>query len=64
MGKIRSSKITWNGGKQDCLQLLIDIIDDPSRDRDVKGEQSINITLNFKHLGSFSQSQVTSLASD
>ena len=64
MGKKRLSTITWNGGKQDCLQLLIDIIDDPSRDRDVKGEQSINITLTFKHLGSFSQSPVSSLASD
>ncbi len=64
MGKKRSSTITWNGGKQDCLQLLIDIIDDPSRDRDVKGEQSINIRLNFKHLGSFSQSQISSLSSN
>lgn len=64
MGKKRSSTITWNGGKQDCLQLLIDIIDDPSRDRDVKGEQSINITLSFKHLGSFSQRQVSSLSSN
>ena len=64
MGKIRSSTITWNGGKQDCLKLLIDIIDDPSRDRDVKGEQSINIQLSFKHLGAFSQSQISSLVSD
>ena len=64
MGKKRLSTIAWNGGRQNCLQLLIDIVDDPSRDRDVRGAQSINITLSFKHLGSISQSQVSSLASD
>jgi len=64
MGKQRSTSIVWNGGKQDCLQFRVDINDDPSKDRDVKGEESINITLQFKHLGSFSQQQLSSLSNN
>ena len=51
--------LLWSGGFQDCLTLSIDYKRIPNDDRDIKTINEVQLVLNFKHLGSISQSDIT-----
>ena len=61
-GKTKRDKSTvslaWAGGFQDCLTLSLDYKRDPTKDRDIKTIDEVQIVLNFKYLGSISQSDL------
>ena len=51
--------LLWSGGFQDCLTLSLDYKRIPNDDRDIKTINEVQLVLNFKHLGSISQSDIT-----
>ena len=58
--KQTDSKVSflWAGGFQDCLTLSLDYKRVPNNDRDIKTSDELQFVLNFKYLGSISQSDV------
>ena len=48
--------LAWTGGFQDCLTLSLDYQRDSSSDRDIPRTDEVFLVLNFKYLGSISQS--------
>jgi len=48
------ASLIWTGGVQDCLTFSIDYSRDPNKDRDIRRNDEIKFTLNFKYLGALS----------
>ena len=60
--KKSTASLTWNGGVQDCVYVQIYYEHDPVGDRDFGGVDQINLVVGFSHLGSLTQSVMTSLS--
>ena len=62
-GKTKRDKtrftLAWTGGFQDCLTLSLDYQRDATADRDIPRKDEVFLVLNFKYLGSISQSDLT-----
>ena len=59
--KKSTASLTWNGGVQDCVYVQIYYEHDPVADRDVDGVDQLSFVVGFSHLGSLTQSAITSL---
>lgn len=55
-----TASLIWTGGPQDCLTFSIDYSRDPNKDRDIKRNDEIKFTLNFKYLGALKQDDLSS----
>ena len=53
-------KLAWTGGFQDCVTLSLDYKRVPGSDRDIRNIDELQLLLNFKYLGSISQSNLKS----
>ena len=53
-----TASLTWTGGIQDCLTFNLDYNRDLESDRDISANDQFLLTINFKYLGSISQSDL------
>ena len=60
--KKSAASLTWNGGVQDCIYVQIYYEHDPVGDRDFGGVDQLNVVVGFSHLGSLTQSVMTSIS--
>ena len=50
--------LKWTGGIQNCLTISLDYDRDLTSDRDIKANDQIMLTVNFKYLGSITQKDI------
>ena len=60
--KKSTASLTWNGGIQDCVFVRIYYEHDPVGDRDIDGVDQLNLVVGFSHLGTLTQSVMSSLS--
>ncbi len=53
--KQTSFNLAWNGGEQDCMQIVFNYSTNASTDRDIEPINQVSMVLSFKNLGTISQ---------
>jgi len=53
-----TASLQWTGGVQDCLTVKLDYDRTVTSDRDISANDQFLLTINFKYLGSISQSDI------
>ena len=53
-----TASLAWTGGLQNCLTVNLDYDRDVNSDRDISANDQFLLTINFKYLGSISQSDI------